>query len=340
MILTGKKCRTAAFAVLCCAGMSCEQLDMNVAGLEGQDNLQQLGRVDVSVSVPVPDTKLTSVGDESGINDLQLFVFREDGVIEAYQTAESSRITLDCTAGEKEFIAVVNAPDLSHVQSRSQLMSESSALADNSPGDLVMCGSATGNVPSNAGGDAETDVSITVSRLVARVSVRKITNAITAPAYSSLPLSVKAIYLSNVAGDCRYMSSVTPGTWLNKMGARTDLPSLLSSGTLSGSIANGSSYSTAHYFYCYPNPVASDSSAETWSPRQTRLVVETQLGGKTYYYPVTLPGIEANHTYDIEELKITRLGSSSPDVPVDISDVAVSITVKPWDKGSSTTVSI
>jgi hypothetical protein len=57
--------------------------------------------------------------------------------------------------------------------------------------------------------------------------------------------------------------------------------------------------------------------------------VEAEVGGYTYYYPITLTDIAPNTAY-CYNLTITRLGSESPDVPVSDCEVKVSVTVKDW----------
>ena len=70
-----------------------------------------------------------------------------------------------------------------------------------------------------------------------------------------------------------------------------------------------------HAFYYYPNPLpeALDSRSGTWTRRRTRLVLEAEIGGRTYYYPVTLPASQRNKTYLIEEAVIRKLGSRDPE---------------------------
>lgn len=121
------------------------------------------------------------------------------------------------------------------------------------------------------------------------------------------------------------------------------------------SIAQGASVDSpiASVFYVMPNQVAYDAAdgGDTWAPRRTKLVVEvdyTPTGGsaRTYYYSIpiceqdTYPeiteassykGLNANVTYDITELVLTRLGSINPDEPVVAADVTVTIDVLPWD---------
>lgn len=121
-------------------------------------------------------------------------------------------------------------------------------------------------------------------------------------------------------------------------------------------------------FYVMPNDVAwgydNDSNpatpaifgpvgGDTWSPRHTKLVIETEYAGKTYYYAIPIAGngsgatykklgsaeddgsayagIKANYSYEINELVLTRLGSTNPDEPTVESNVNFNITVQPWN---------
>ena len=69
-------------------------------------------------------------------------------------------------------------------------------------------------------------------------------------------------------------------------------------------------------------------------------MVETVISGKTFYYPVTLPVIEPNHTYEITDIRISRLGSTSPDIPVEVGAAQLLVTIKSWEKGTSTQIII
>lgn len=323
-----KTLKAAAFAAVFIAAMSCKTA-------EPERNASSPERFSVKVSVPAVGTKVTSVMNEDKINDLQVFVFRPDGTLDAYASGSGTFMNLDCTAGDKKFIALANAPDMSGVASESALQAARSELDENSLEGFVMSGSVSETIS-----EISEEVEISVTRLVARISVQKITNALSAPAYSDTDIKLTGIYLSNVAGDRQYLSSGTTTLWLNRLGAQTDVPSLLHSGGISYNIENGSSYPTAHYFYCYPNSTAQDSDDEIWSPRYTRLVIVTEIGGKTYYYPVSIGNIESNHLYDIENVQITRLGSDSPEFPVEVGSLALTIKVTDWQTGSSTNITI
>ena len=177
----------------------------------GHDAASAGEKVPVEVSIPESaKTRVTDVGNEDMINNLQVFVFRPDGALDAYAMADDSRLVIECTSGQKEFVAVINAPQLTAIQSRSQLAAMRSDLSHNSVSGLVMTGTATKTLSS-----VEESVEIVVSRLAARVSVSKITNAFSAPGYASTPIVLKAIYISNVAADACYLDSGQPTKWYN-----------------------------------------------------------------------------------------------------------------------------
>lgn len=103
--------------------------------------------------------------------------------------------------------------------------------------------------------------------------------------------------------------------------------------------------------YAYPNPTESrfengiyiGDEAGEWSIRPTRLVIETTLDGTKYYYPITLPALESNKTYEIENLVITRPGSDDPDIPVVVYDVPFKISILGWEQvllGNEGTITI
>ncbi len=96
------------------------------------------------------------------------------------------------------------------------------------------------------------------------------------------------------------------------------------------------SYTARQDYYCYPNSTAKDSSDATvttdedFVPRYTRLVLEAEIKGTLYYYPVSVPNIESNKNYEVS-LTITRLGSSHPDIPFYSEDQGFKINIKSWD---------
>lgn len=295
---------------------------------------EDTGNVSVllKVSVPSAETKAASAAGESYIDNIKIFVFRKGGALEYYDSGSSLDVSFTCTTGEKDIYVLANAPDISEVASADDLKGRISDLMDNSTGRFVMAGSLENFDIGTSG-----EIDIPVSRLVARIGIAKIVNDFRIEQYRNADFRIESIYLVNVSGDRRYLSSVSSGKWYNWRGTADEDNPMLHSGRIDAALKAGLPYTDAHCFYCYPNASKVDSSADDASERYTRLVVETVLDGRTYYYPVSVPDIRSNCRYEITELVITRLGSSSPDEPVSSYDASFKITVDDWSEGATLT---
>lgn len=262
--------------------------------------------------------------DHSEVANVQFFVF--DGeVLDAYKKIGSGlSTTMTVKSGDKTVWAVVNAPDITNVTTLTQLKAVSSTLLNNAS-NFVMVGSNTGTVPS------EDPIEIEVKRIASRVIVKKVTAAFTNPAYASMSCKLVKMFLINAPGDTNLELTAAPTTWYAQRAyeAVTGLTDHLSTSGGNHEL-NTSAFDTDCYHYCYPNPTVADSQATSWSARHTRMVIEVLLGSETFYYPVTMPVMEPGKSYEIENLTITRKGSSNPDQPISLSDATFEISVKDW----------
>ena len=184
---------------------------------------------------------------------------------------------------------------------------------------------------------------ISVNRLASRIVVSKVTKAFKSTALNSLTFKIKRMYLVNASGEAKYGSPSTPVTWYNQKAFDENLPDKLKALMFDNVDATvSSSYTTKHTFYCYPNNTQTDvNDGEQFSARFTRLVIEAELGGEVCYYPINLPNLESNKSYNISEIEITKPGSTSPDEPVTAVDCKITLVVNDWtdvDVNSGTTV--
>ena len=302
-----------AFAAALAALVACNK---NEATPMQPQNQESLVPCELTVGICGAMTKATAVStdNEAKVNNLQVFVFRGDD-LDAYASVDNAQeLTLSCTAGDRVVYALVNAPDYSAVPGKAALLAKVSELSANSLSNFEMVGSKSVTLPQSE------KVSIDVNRIASRVVLKKITRSFTSEALQALNFKVDAIYLINVAGNTSYDLSAAPAKWHNVAENKNELASLLYDAPAS-LITNGQSYSTAHTFYAYPNDLATNT---------TRLVIETTLGETKYYYPINLPEMAANKSYEIEEVKITRPGSDNPDEPVSFADATFSINVIDW----------
>lgn len=274
----------------------------------------RLGGSAVQVETKATGEAAGIAAGESKINSLQVLVFRGDQ-LDAYARSTTANVSASCTEGSRTIYAVVNAPDLSGISSLTTLKSKLIDLSDNSETSFAMIGNKSVTIPATGA------VSIDVERIVSRVVIKSISRDFESPSLAALSFKVDKIYLVNAAGNAKLDLSGAPSKWYNEGSNKSQVVALLSD-TPAATIADKSSYSTAHYFYSMPNPA---------SAKKTLLVIETTLGTQKCYYPIELPALEHNCSYEISKVTIKRPGSDSPTDPVNSSSASFTLKVTPWE---------
>ena len=289
---------------------------------------------------------------ESKVNKVQILIFSADGKLAAYQDNGTSLTgTISTTAGTKTVWAVINGPSLASVSTLSAFQATALDLSANSTNantGFVMAGSTscnvttTGTVPCN----------ISVSRLVSRVALVQVTNALP-PVYGAM--KVERIFLANVVGHQNFSGNASPSTWYNKDG-RADETTRNAAHIIDGStykascedltyksvaqtVNNGASYNpSALLFYSFPNSstTAPAGFASSFAAKRSVLTVVATVDGKIQYYPVVLDSavLERNKTYTVG-LTITGPGSDDPNKPVEKGSVNITLTVAGWVAGAT-----
>lgn len=290
------------------------------------------GTAAVSFYVDDPATRATAAGAEEAVSRLQVLAFDQSGILVQKGESPSGVVTLDLPLKKLTVWAVANGHDnLSDIADERTLRSVRTFFEDNTPSSFEMVGSAQIDFAAASGRSFR----IPVDRAAARVHLGSI---VFAPASSSFTsVSVTGLYLINVNSSVTFaLSGDAPAAaWFNPMGFDADAPAgvrSMTGETLNFTLTESAPHNTAHYFYCYPNATEDDVQGVTpFSIRHTRLVLEGVVGGKTMYWPVTLPQVDANHSYYIPELKITRKGSDNPDVYPANGAADFEIQVSDWD---------
>lgn len=284
-----------------------------------------------------PATKATQTADEAAVNSLQVFVFNGDQIDVYGAVSNATAMTLDATTGERTVWAVVNAPDLKSITSMSELKAAVSQFTDNASDSFVMAGSKSETL------SASSDVTVQVDRIAARVIIGKITRKFSADGLASLPadkFQIVRAYMADVAGKQNYGGTMT--SYDNWISSSLGDGAILTSNALvydklsaAQSIAQDGSYEYSKSLYAYPNATEEDGA----SARQTRIVLECLIDGSHYTYPVIIPGILSNKSYEIRELVITRLGNPSDgdddiepgeDDPITSVEIPFGISVNDW----------
>ena len=285
--------------------------------------------VELEVRLPDVQTKAEGMENENKVKNVQVFVFDHNKMLEAYASGDGSEgsLTVSCSTGQKEVVALVNARPLADVKSLTDLESRKTQLSDNEYDSFVMEGRVKPTLK------ASSSVEVDVFRIAARVALTEVAVDFELDQHDEQVFQIKSAYLINVAGERNYLNPLKPDKWYNKMKKENDAPAMTGVTVADAYVTVSKPFTDVKYMYCYPNPTVEDVIGGSWSARFTRLVVEAELGGKLYYYPVTLKdGIKSNTSYEVK-MKITRPGSSSPDKPVDSMTAGFTVDVQPWDDG-------
>ena len=282
---------------------------------------------------------------EGNVKSLQIFVFNGD-MLDGYAIATSGTsatisgtTSVDCTAGTRDIYCVCNAPSLSSITTKTALLAATSNLSTNSDANgYVMVGSLAGQAIA-AGSNSKT---VPVSLIASKIVLQGIENNLKAGGV----MTVKRVYITNVAGTMNYGLTVYPnasGTWYNKGGYRSANGQNLGNRTqdinLTANVNSGEKYSTNHYFYAYPNNYDFAEYSATWAPKRTLLVVQIQYQGSLYDYPVDLGrSLEPGKMYVVTNLKLTNLGNpddgneggADEENPVTTSTGIITVDVQDW----------
>jgi hypothetical protein len=273
--------------------------------------------IDVSIVSKLTPTKVSGeantssqayhTADEAAINNLQVFVFAGDA-LDGYAAVESGSTEVECTAGTRDIYCIVNAPSLSEIRTKAALLATTSSLAEDSD-NFEMVGYKAGQQITREGSSQFT---VEVSRIASKIVVKAIQNALKVQG----PMTVRRVYITNVAGEINYGLDNIPdaqGVWFNKGGYQVsnNLGSFTQDLDQSAEVASGDSYSVGHYFYAYPNDNAYvPYNNSGWVPKRTLLVVQIEYNGALYDYPVDLGvDLEPNKMYVINNLKLVNLGN-------------------------------
>ena len=312
-------------------------------GIEGPQASKPIQvKVDVAGRAATKATGVVSNSSdgEAKVNTLQVLVFNGDA-LDGYGSSTGMSATVNCTSGSRTIYAVVNGPSLSSITSKTALLATSVTLTEN-VANFVMIGSKTETLAASG------SIEIPVDRLAARVVIRGIKNAHANDALAA-DFKVKSISLTNVTGDTNLAGNAVPTLWYNRRGYGFAGDNALGTfthddigGTAGVAVAKNASYETAHYFYSMPNGYEG-KIGDVWSPRAARLVVQIALAGTVYDYPILLPALESNKSYEINLLTITKNGNldngehnpNNPDdkdqeEPITGFEKNFSITVNDW----------
>ncbi len=291
---------------------------------------------------PEPKTRVYFPNEISGISTLDIFVFNDDGAerLDCYQRIDDTgrwKGAVVSSGGKRIITALANSPFGKDrwfpMNSRAYFNEIHMNLEDETREKMVMFGELAVDTRKNNGIQP-----LPIYPIACEVRLNSICCDFTGKAYDGEPLYDVRVYLTNVNAECRITEeeNAPPIRIINAGGPDMDEmeefkdPSLIME-TIPQAIGSKRIY-PAISLWCYQ----SNHPTETPGTPYTRLVIEGKISGRTYYWPINVnreaekeAGIwrGMSYTYD---LKITRKGSTSPDIPVKTSDITINLKVAEW----------
>ncbi len=289
-----------------------------------------------------PATKVTITGHPAEVSSLDIFVFNDDAMqkLDCYQRIDDMAVwkgLVVSSSGKRMVTALANFPHdrgyWYNLDSRSYLRKMHAFLDQEAEETPLMIGEASL--------DTSCDPSIEnlgLTPLAGRIILNSICCDFGGKAYSGEKLTDVKIYLTNVNAECAILEE---GTSLPKRIINSgklmedDLESFREPGLIMQKIPESIGTEVIYpdiSLMCYQ----SNHQDETPGTPYTRLVIEGRISGQTYYWPINInrdgseePGIWRGRCYSYD-VKITRKGTSDPDIPVRITDIIINQEVKEW----------
>lgn len=297
----------------------------------------------------LPDTKTVictkiSTGQATcPMEDIDIFVFNDDRMqlLDCYQRVEdpsSWNNEIVSTSGDRIITVCANAGkkmnEWFRISSLPHFREITMSLEEDSMRHPLMSG--ISHSPS-AGESRRTDINL--FPLMSIVELRSIRCDFSQRPYAGEKMTDVKVYLTNISGECRIMDSenILPLRIINAGRLREDdMKRFEDPGMTMQEIPVQIGKETIHpriELACYPN----NSLVEGPGTPFTRMVVEAQVQGETFYWPLDINrqengyGIGRNERY-IFDLTITRKGVKDPDTPICAEDMDITFTIEKWNE--------
>ncbi len=295
---------------------------------------------------------------------LDIFVFRDDRMqrLDSYQRVEDAGDwdgTVVSGSGDRVITIVANSgrqrEDWYRINSRAYLYETFVRLEDERVDGFCMSAeisvkggiegrTAKGNLAEErAAGGSQAELRPYVSEIV----LNSLSCDFSGKPYSGEKLTDARVYLTNVNAECSLLSDGDSGP-MRIINARClcqdDIEAFAEPELICRDISEDigvQRITTDIRLWCYQNC----AKEETIGTPFTRLVIEGKISGQTFYWPITInrddgdeQGIWRNRRY-VYDIRITRKGSLSPDIPVSVQDIQITQKVLQWKEKEEYTVS-
>ncbi len=319
-------------------------LSMLPAFLYGCDIAAETAGPPAIQACPAPISEICLSTDISEIEKMDVFVFRDDWMqkLDCYQRFDNMKEwdgTVVSGSGPRIITILANSPyernDWLSLNSRSYLKNVTVRLEDETRGCAATAGEIYADTEEN-GLSGRKDLFL--QPFASEVALNSISCDFTGRPYSGERLSGARVYLTNVNAESGILDEagkaprriINAGRLCLEDMENFKEPDLLMQEI--GEDIGRNPISPDIRLWCYQSAHPEESPGTPY----TRLVIEGRISGRTYYWPIDInrdtdqePGIWRNRRYAYD-VKITRKGSTSPDVPVKPEDISINQEVTEW----------
>ena len=287
--------------------------------------------------LPPPVRKVQIYINQTGKTTLQtldLLFFQEEPLerLDAYQhygSVPGGRVEGTSSGAARRMVAFSNCTNdvyaWSDIRTYASLSGRKFRLEDESPDSPMMVG--TVDLPEGSSRSCK----VTLRPMLSRITLHSLACDFTGRPYAGEKLTDVRAYLTYASRECHPLDTADrPASWINAGHLdETETAGLPHPELVLADVAQsvgGRVYPKLN-FHCYPNP----ADGTVFGQPVTRLVLEGKLRGTTYYYPIDLPGLEADVQYSLD-ITLTRTGTSDPDIPAVSGTILLQREVLDWDE--------
>lgn len=271
------------------------------------------------------------------VSSLDIFIFNDDSLkaLDSHQRISQVQpgVVRACSrSGKKLIFLLANIPEGSVDWARASRYESFQACCAKLSEETSQTPVMTAKAALKAG--SEKSVRLTLEPMMAQIRIQSISCDFSGKPYSGQSMKNVRFYLTNASGLCEFGTARRPSVFLNCGKLDPAEMSTLKDRNLLfhdyGKEIGTKPVNPGTTLHAYPN---TGDGNEIGKPA-TRLVIEGEIDGTTYYYPINLK-LEKNVSYEYG-ITINRKGTLDPDTPIEVDAVSINCTAKEWtDKGSS-----
>lgn len=278
------------------------------------------------------------------LSSLDIFVFKNDelGLVDCYQRIDHPEEwdgNVCSSAGDRTISICANSrmtiDEWPWIRSREGLKKISVNLEQERREYPFM----SGEIHVRAKKDSPIYAGLSLRPLASEIYLRSVCCDFTGKPYAGEEITEAKVYLTNINAECGMLEDgdIRPGRLINS--ARLcpeDVDSFEDPGLIYQELDHniGKAWIKPEIrLWCYPSNGYEESMGTPFS----RMVIEGKIAGHTYYWPVNInrdsgsSGIDRNRQY-IYDIKITRKGSTDPDIPVEADDMEITFKTAIWEE--------